>query len=97
MNKKIKTDGYEGIRGQLIENAPIGEQSWFRCGGSADLLFKPADKDDLVTFLRQWPYGQPITIIGGLANTIIRDGGIRGATIQLGKSFSGIQTIPGCS
>lgn len=93
VNQQIKTDGYEGLRGELIENAPIGKQSWFRCGGSADLLFKPADQDDLATFLRQWPYGEPITIIGGLANTIIRDGGIRGVTIQLGKSFSAIDAI----
>lgn len=78
----------KNIRGELIENAPIGAQSWFRCGGNADLLFKPADQEDLANFLKQWPYGDPITVIGGLANTIVRDGGIRGVTIQLGKEFA---------
>lgn len=81
------------VRGQLIENAPIGAQSWFRCGGKADLLFKPADEQDLASFLKQWHFGEPITVIGGLANTIVRDGGIRGVTIQLGKEFSGVEII----
>jgi len=89
----VKTDTYTGIRGKITENAPIGAQSWFRCGGNADLLFKPADQDDLAAFLKQHPANQPITIIGGLANTIVRDGGIRGATIQLGKEFSNIETL----
>ena len=81
------------VRGELIENAPIGQQSWFRCGGNADLLFKPADEEDLANFLRQHPPTEPITVIGGLANTIVRDGGIRGVTIQLGKEFANIETI----
>lgn len=81
------------IQGNVIENAPLGAQSWFRCGGSADLLFKPANQADLSAFLKQWPFGEPITVIGGLANTIIRDGGIRGVTIQLGKEFANIETI----
>lgn len=81
------------VRGELIENAPIGEQSWFKCGGSADLLFKPADTDDLITFIKEYPFDAPLTIIGGLANTIIRDGGIRGATIQLGKSFADVKVM----
>ncbi len=82
------------IRGKLVENAPIGQQSWFRCGGNADLLFKPADIEDLAEFLKQSSPETPITVIGGLANTIIRDGGIRGATIQLGKEFSDIALLP---
>lgn len=81
----------KGLKGDIIENAPLGKESWFGCGGSADLLFKPADVDDLAEFLKQWPLKNPLTFIGGLANTIIRDGGLRGATIQLGKSFSDIQ------
>jgi UDP-N-acetylmuramate dehydrogenase len=70
-------------RGKLTENAPIGSESWFACGGTADLLFEPADFDDLVSFLKDSK--EPLTIIGGLANTIIRDGGVRGVTIRLGK------------
>ena len=91
---KVKTNTYSGVKGALIESAPLGEQSWFGCGGKADLLFKPADIEDLAEFLKQCPKYEPITIIGGLANTIIRDGGIRGVTIQLGKDFANITTYP---
>jgi UDP-N-acetylmuramate dehydrogenase len=79
------------LRGLLTEHAPLGKDSWFGCGGTADLLFKPADVDDLAHFLLA--HQGNLTILGGLANTIIRDGGIRGATIQLGKEFSGIKIL----
>ena len=81
------------VQGEVIENAPLGAQSWFRCGGSADLLFKPVDVDDLAAFLKQWPADEALTIIGGLANTIIRDGGIRGGCIQLGKPFATVNVM----
>lgn len=91
----LKSKAYEGVKGQITENAPLGAHSWFGCGGSADLLFKPADEDDLQNFLKSLTtnHQPPITIIGGLANTIIRDGGLRGATIQLGKEFAGIELM----
>lgn len=99
MKEKISTamiatlkDISHTVQGTLTSNAPIGAQSWFRCGGTADLLFEPADLNDLKLFLTQWPKDQPITIIGGLANTIIRDGGVRGVVIKLGKPFSNITT-----
>lgn len=82
------------MHGTLIEDAPIGAQSWFRCGGSADLLFNPVDAEDLGAFMKQWPITQPITVIGGMANTIVRDGGVRGATIQLGKPFAEVRIYP---
>lgn len=74
----------------LVNNAQLGQQSWFRCGGTADLLFEPADVQELIHFL-QSDYPQPVTIIGGMANTIIRDGGIRGTAIKLSKPFSNIR------
>ena len=79
---------YHGI---FTENAPIGAKSWFKCGGSADLLFEPRDIDDLAIFLKDYPMGEPLTILGGLANTIVRDGGIRGVTVMLGKPFAEIE------
>jgi UDP-N-acetylmuramate dehydrogenase len=85
----------EGLKGEILKNAPLGKESWFGCGGSADLLFRPADVDDLSAFLKFWPLKDPLTIIGGLANTIIRDGGLRGATVQLGKAFAGITVMEG--
>jgi UDP-N-acetylmuramate dehydrogenase len=81
------------IQGEIIQDAPIGAQSWFRCGGSADLLFKPSGIEDLCVFLDAWPTSDPLTIIGGLANTIVRDGGVRGATIQLGKPFAEVTVL----
>lgn len=81
------------LRGEIIENAPLGAQSWFRCGGTADFVFKPADADDLSEFLKTWPAKEPLTILGGLANTIIRDGGIRGVVVQLGKPFADVQVL----
>ncbi|MBL4804454.1 MAG: UDP-N-acetylmuramate dehydrogenase [Alphaproteobacteria bacterium] len=83
----------EKMRGDIIENAPLGAQSWFRCGGTADLLFKPADQDDLIAFLKTRDQTVPLTVIGGLANTIVRDGGIRGHCIQLGKSFANVGVL----
>jgi len=79
------------MRGTLIQNAPLGKESWFACGGTADTIFKPADTDDLTLFLKD--YEDEITILGGLANTIIRDGGIRGVTVQLGKEFAEIKIL----
>ncbi len=81
------------VRGSLIENAPLGVESWFRCGGTADLLFKPADPDDLASFLKQYPVRDPLIVLGGMANCIIRDGGVRGCVVRLGKPFAKIKTI----
>lgn len=78
-------------RGTFTENAPLGAQSWFRCGGTADQLFEPADLDDLAKFLKD--YHGKLTILGGLANTIVRDGGIRGVTLQLGKPFATVTVM----
>lgn len=78
------------LRGAVIYDADLGKQSWFGCGGAADLLFEPADLEDLQSFLRLWPLDQPMVLVGGLANTIVRDGGVRGAVVRLGKGFSDI-------
>ena len=85
---QINKDAY---RGTFTENAPLGEKSWFRCGGAADLLFEPANIDDLSVFLKEYPSEEPLHILGGMANCIIRDGGIRGCTVRLGKPFADIQ------
>lgn len=86
----LPDSNYPTVRGILTENAPIGAQSWFRCGGCADLLFEPADEADLQVFLKEW--NGAVTVIGGMANTIVRDGGVRGAVIRLGKAFADITT-----
>jgi UDP-N-acetylmuramate dehydrogenase len=75
----------------LIQNAPLGKESWFGCGGNADLLLRPKDADELAQFMKD--HEGAITVLGGLANTIIRDGGIRGVTVQLGKEFADIKVM----
>lgn len=88
-------DLFSKLRGKVTENAPIGQQSWFACGGMADILYQPADLEDLRDFLSRYTHDAPLTIIGGLANTIVRDGGIRGVTLQLGKPFAEIKSMGG--
>lgn len=83
----------KNLRGKITENAPIGQESWFGCGGTADLLFEPADADDLRDFLSAYPRTQSLTVIGGLANTIVRDGGVRGVTLRLGKPFAEVKKL----
>lgn len=103
-NTAKKIEALPPVRGEYRENAPLGAVGWFRCGGSAELLFKPADREDLQLFLANYrPSPQPsphggegvVNIFGVLSNTIIRDGGIKGVTIRLGKEFSGIEVLPG--
>lgn len=80
------------IRGRLVEDAPLSRLSWFRTGGTADLLFEPADADDLIAFLRALPTGVPVTVIGVGSNLLVRDGGVEGVVIRLGRGFAGIET-----
>ncbi|MFA7276477.1 MAG: UDP-N-acetylmuramate dehydrogenase [Pseudobdellovibrionaceae bacterium] len=80
------------VRGRLNENAPLGQVGWFRAGGAADLLFRPADRDDLQDFLVQEAVA-PVTVLGVLSNTIIRDGGVEGITMRLGREFADMTQI----
>ncbi|MGB4107223.1 MAG: UDP-N-acetylmuramate dehydrogenase [Alphaproteobacteria bacterium] len=75
----------------IVKDAPLGAESWFGCGGNADQLLRPAHADELAQFLKE--HDGDVTVLGGLANTIIRDGGIRGVTVQLGKEFSEIKVL----
>jgi len=76
------------IRGDITQNADIARGTWFRVGGAADILFQPADEGDLSQFITACPDDVPITILGMGSNLIIRDGGIRGVVIKLGKNFN---------
>jgi UDP-N-acetylmuramate dehydrogenase len=82
------------VRGRYAENAPLGAQGWFKCGGTAEVLFRPEDADDLIDFLKQTPHDIPVQVVGVLSNTIVRDRGVPGVTIRLGRSFAGIDLIP---
>lgn len=78
------------VRGRYTQNAPLGEKGWFRCGGTAEVLFKPADRDDLQNFLQNGPEDIPVHIFGALSNSIVRDGGLKGVVIRMGREFSKI-------
>lgn len=84
-------DRLPAVRGRLTENAPLSQVTWFRVGGPADVLYKPADRDDLAAFLAGCPEDVPITIIGVASNLLVRDGGVRGIVIRLGRDFAGIE------
>jgi UDP-N-acetylmuramate dehydrogenase len=83
------------LRGRLVPNAPVGRSTWLGAGGSAELLFEPTDCEDLAAFLSVLPAQLPLTVLGGGANVLVRDGGIPGITIRLGRSFADIAVEPG--
>ncbi len=87
--------GLDGIRGDLEANAPMAPLSWFRAGGPADVLFTPADADDLASFLRQLPAPVPVLVVGLGSNLLVRDGGFGGVVIRLGKPFAAIAALDG--
>ena len=78
------------VRGRLTENAPIGRQTWFGVGGSAEVMFRPADAEDLAAFLALLPERIPVTVIGVGSNLLVRDGGIAGVTVRLGRGFASV-------
>ena len=83
------------LRGRLAAEAPLAPFTWFRVGGPAEVLFSPADEDDLAYFLTSLPREISVTVIGLGSNLIIRDGGVRGVVIRLGgKAFGAIETTP---
>ncbi|HRO15812.1 MAG TPA: UDP-N-acetylmuramate dehydrogenase [Paracoccus sp. (in: a-proteobacteria)] len=78
------------IRGALTENRPLADLTWLRVGGPADWLFQPADRGDLSDFLRGLDPAMPVFPMGVGSNLIVRDGGIRGVVVRLGRGFNGI-------
>jgi UDP-N-acetylmuramate dehydrogenase len=80
-----------GLRGALEANAPLAPLSWFRTGGPAQVLFSPADEDDLSLFMAGLPAEIPWMVIGLGSNLLVRDGGMPGVVIRLGKGFSRIE------
>ncbi|MFG1227697.1 UDP-N-acetylmuramate dehydrogenase [Xanthobacter wiegelii] len=78
------------LRGTLTANAPLADFTWFRVGGPAQLLFLPADADDLAYVLARIPADLPVTVIGLGSNLIVRDGGVPGVVIRLGRGFTDV-------
>jgi UDP-N-acetylmuramate dehydrogenase len=81
------------LRGRIQEAAPLAPVTWFRVGGPAEWLVRPADLDDLLLLLRDLPDAIPLTVIGAASNLIVRDGGVRGVVLRLaGRAFAEIAT-----
>jgi UDP-N-acetylmuramate dehydrogenase len=80
-------DALPKVRGTYAEQASLKDLMWFRAGGPAEILFRPADVDDLCAFLEARPDGIPVTVIGVGSNLLVRDGGIPGVVIRLPASF----------
>jgi len=78
------------LRGRALANQPLAELTWFRVGGPAQLLFMPEDEADLAYLLGQLPDEFAVTVIGLGSNLIVRDGGVPGVVIRLGRGFNGI-------
>ena len=84
-------DRLPAVRGRLSAGAPLAGVTWFRVGGPAEVLFRPVDLADLKAFLAAKPQDVPVTVIGVASNLLVRDGGIPGVTIRLGRGFAGIE------
>jgi len=83
------------LRGRLVANQSLADVTWFRVGGPAQVLFSPEDESDLAYFLSNLPADIPVTTVGLGSNLIVRDGGIPGIVIRLGRGFSDIAVEPG--
>jgi UDP-N-acetylmuramate dehydrogenase len=80
-----------GLRGPLASHAPMAGLSWFRTGGPAQVSFEPADERDLAYFLARLDPAIPVLVLGAGSNILVRDGGIEGVVIRLGKTFQGVE------
>src|SRR5438094_8651978 len=79
------------VRGRLSRDAPLAPLLWFKSGGKAEWLFEPKDEEDLVRFVRELDAAIPLMPLGLGSNLIVRDGGIPGVVVRLGKPFVNIE------
>ena len=81
------------VRGRLTPNAPLAPLVWFKSGGTAEWLFEPKDEQDLVDFLRELDPEVPVMALGLGSNLIVRDGGVPGVVVRLGKAFAKVERL----
>jgi len=84
------------LRGRLLANQSLGEFTWFRVGGPGQAFFMPEDENDLAYFLRNLAPEIPVTVIGAGSNLIVRDGGVPGVVIRLGRGFNNVKIKDHC-
>jgi len=87
----------EKVRGKITPEAPLAPLVWFKSGGAADTLFEPADVADLSAFLAALDPATPLMALGLGSNLIVRDGGVPGVVVRLGKAFAKVERIDGTS
>jgi UDP-N-acetylmuramate dehydrogenase len=83
------------LRGRLLAHQPLADLTWFRVGGPAQALFMPDSEEDLAYFLKHLPAQVPVTVIGLGSNLIVRDGGVPGVVIRLGRGFNEVAVEEG--
>lgn len=81
------------VRGRLTHGAPLAPLVWFKAGGAAEWLFEPADVDDLADFLRGLDPSVPVMALGLGSNLIVRDDGVPGVVVRLGKAFAKVEAV----
>lgn len=91
MTRRFTAADLPVVRGRYAESADMSAITWFRVGGPADVLFTPADEEDLAAFLAQTPSDIPVYPIGVGSNLLVRDGGVRGVVVRLGAPFARIE------
>jgi UDP-N-acetylmuramate dehydrogenase len=79
------------VRGRLLRDEVLAPFTWFRVGGPAELIFLPEDEDDLAAFLKGLDPAVPVTPLGVGSNTLVRDGGVEGVVIRLGRGFAKVE------
>jgi UDP-N-acetylmuramate dehydrogenase len=89
----MMADSLPAVRGKLTGNAPLAPLVWFKAGGLAQWLFEPKDVADLQAFLRGLDPAVPVMALGLGSNLIVRDGGVPGVVVRLGKSFAWVDTV----
>ncbi len=88
-------DDLPAVRGELLRDEPLAPFTWFRVGGAADVIFLPRDEDDLADFLKALEPGVPVTALGVGSNTLVRDGGVEGVVVRLGRGFNRVEARGG--
>jgi UDP-N-acetylmuramate dehydrogenase len=89
--RKDWRDDLPPVKGELSFDQPLKPLTWFRVGGPAEVLFRPADEEDLIAFLGALPADVPVTMLGVGSNLLVRDGGVAGVVIRLSRAFSTVR------
>lgn len=84
-----------GLRGKIRARSVLAKRCWFQVGGEAEWLFAPEDTDDLIQFQQQAVQEAPVFVLGVGSNLLVRDGGVDGIVVRLGRGFAGITALPG--